>query len=669
MADQTTSWILELVDRVTKPVKSMMATINDMTDSVEDMGDAVRMSEKDTSEALANSKSHYKELEGQIKAVEKEMKELERQKKSGNWNEQMQASKAFEAAEARLVRLRGALQGADEDVRDLTAQVDRFNTASQKWTDLATGINQGVELIQKATDGLDFNVDVSKLTKKVKMMTGLNEDMAATFVKNSRRIADVYDEDAEDIARAVHIMTRNLGGSYEDNFAIMEEGFKKGANLGGNLVGILEKQSGALASIGLDAQTAMAMMIKASKDGLDPESVISSVVNAGNAITEMGVKQQKALEGIGLKVEDLAGKTAWEAIQTVSQAMEGMSSQARQTVLTRVFGAAGKDSGLAFAQGLADGIPSLDQMPEVQQAGSGFKAFFSEIKTWAGQALGDVGIYVQTLSPMIQLIAGAIPIMQMLSKVTWIQTAAAKVATIAQWAWNAAMTANPIGIIIVAIGALVGAIVWLVSMTEGWGQAWEHTWNAAKYLFMAWVKTIQANFNLMINGLMIGINKIKEGWYKFKEAVGLGDSDENKRMLAEIEADTEARKDSIKQAYEEAADYAIKAADEIKQAGQSIKMKKGDEKEASPSVNKYATADAEKLSFNQDDEGKKGKGKKEGSGLNVGTGSGGIKSITMTLNITNQFSVDKGSDMRSIADKIVGHVNDRLRDSVINLGA
>lgn len=43
-------------------------------------------------------------------------------------------------------------------------------------------------------------------------------------------------------------------------------------------------------------------------------------------------------------------------------------------------------------------------------------------------------------------------------------------ATAVQWAWNAAMSANPIGLIIVGIGALIGLIVAVVKHWESWGQ-------------------------------------------------------------------------------------------------------------------------------------------------------------------------------------------------------
>ena len=44
---------------------------------------------------------------------------------------------------------------------------------------------------------------------------------------------------------------------------------------------------------------------------------------------------------------------------------------------------------------------------------------------------------------------------------------------------------------------------------------------------------------------MIAIDKIKLGWYKFKEAVGIGDSKENQKMISQINNDVENRKEAL----------------------------------------------------------------------------------------------------------------------------
>lgn len=211
--DTTTSWILDFVDQITKPVKDVMKSVNKMTSGLEDVSDAVKLSEKDTRIALTKSKEYYKDLEKSIQDVEKELKDLEKAKKSDSWNEQQKANQAYEQAKVKVEKYRKALQGAEEDVKDLTDQVDKFDEKAAKWTDLATGINQGIELIQKATDSLDFSVDVQNLTVEVQRMTDLTGDALDEFVRRSRNIAKVYNEDAQDIARAANVMTKQNGGS------------------------------------------------------------------------------------------------------------------------------------------------------------------------------------------------------------------------------------------------------------------------------------------------------------------------------------------------------------------------------------------------------------------------------------------------------------------------
>jgi hypothetical protein len=71
------------------------------------------------------------------------------------------------------------------------------------------------------------------------------------------------------------------------------------------------------------------------------------------------------------------------------------------------------------------------------------------------------------------------------------------IATAAQWLWNAAMTANPIGIVIVAIAALVAGIIWIATQTTWFQDLWTVVWGAVTTAFNATV-----NF---LKGLMTGV--------------------------------------------------------------------------------------------------------------------------------------------------------------------
>lgn len=161
---------------------------------------------------------------------------------------------------------------------------------------------------------------------------------------------------------------------------------------------------------------------------------------------------------------------------------------------------------------------------------------------------------------------------------TMIVEKATKLWAAAQWLINVAMSANPIGLIIIAIAALVAGIVWLVSNVEGWGEAWDHTWEGAKLLVQLWVDGVKYYFNTVVDAIMIGLNYIKLGWYEFKNAVGIGETSENDAMIAKIHADNDRRKKEIIDGAKDLAKTAAQAGGEFIQAGQSLSWK-GDESE------------------------------------------------------------------------------------------
>lgn len=143
---------------------------------------------------------------------------------------------------------------------------------------------------------------------------------------------------------------------------------------------------------------------------------------------------------------------------------------------------------------------------------------------------------------------------------------ASKVVGAATKAWagfqavlNAVLTANPIGLIIAGVVLLIGIIVFLCLKIKGWGTLWDAVTTFAKETFYAFVDGVKAYFTTMVNGLMMGIDKIKEGWYKFKIACGIGDKSENEAALRQVAADMQNRANVIAKAYEVEKEHLDKA--------------------------------------------------------------------------------------------------------------
>lgn len=668
MSSFKTTWVIDLVEKVTSPFKKMRDNITTATKSADDFGEKLKFTQKEAKDALKNTSDEFKRIKASLRENEIELKKLEKAYKDARaGKDKFIAKDAFEKQKRKVENLRTSLKGTEDDLKDINEQLDKFKRKQQNWTDFATGINQSIELLNRANQSLQFASGVRNLSTEIQRLTDLTDDSLDTFVQKSREIGDVYRQEPIEVAKAANAMTKELGGSYEENLRLIEDGFKRGANANGDFLDSMKEYSPQLKQLGLDGSQAIAMIAKAGKEGIYMDKAVDSLKEANLSLREMGTAQVDALSGIGIKVEDLAGKTTMEAVQMIAKAMQGASTQAKQLVLADIFKGAGEDAGLSFVEGYASGIPDLSTLPVVEESASGMKAFFSNISTWAGNALGDIAVISNQLEPVISIIAGAIPIIGLLTKSTSLMTLATSLWSKANKILSISIMGTPIGWIMAGIAAVIGIVMLVSKYTTGWGEAWDHTLNGMKSLFKGWVAGIKLYFTTLVQGFMIGIDKIRLSWYQFKESMGLGDTQENQAMISSLKKQTEDRKKEITEAAADVAKHGIEAVGHFKKAGSSIKLKEAkNEKEGG--LNEYLLPDAERLSFNEDENDNKKDKKQKGDGLSVGSGSGGIKNITMTLNITNHFSVAKDSNMRQVADAVIGPINDRLRDAVINLG-
>ncbi|WP_123867166.1 hypothetical protein [Flavobacterium oreochromis] len=212
--------------------------------------------------------------------------------------------------------------------------------------------------------------------------------------------------------------------------------------------------------------------------------------------------------------------------------------------------------------------------------------------------------------------------------------------------FNMLMAVNPITWVIIGVMTLITVIGMVMKYTDGWGKSWKHTVNGAKLIWQIYVDYAKAQFNTLVNGLMIGIDKIKLGWYKFKEAVGMGDSGQNQKMIAQINSDVEARKKSIVDGYKKMVNTAKMAKNEFSQVGITVDTE-GIKKDFNALKSKFSGLGKKDNSTSAYDD---FINKQKGSGLmGKGTGktdtkdpkksdsivSGGSKMTHITVNIEN----------------------------------
>lgn len=206
-----------------------------------------------------------------------------------------------------------------------------------------------------------------------------------------------------------------------------------------------------------------------------------------------------------------------------------------------------------------------------------FRWAFSVISSVIGGAIGFFGGWIAKLRE------GNLPVVFITAAIGALSTAMALLAlkaklvaiwagivTTAKWAWAAAQNALNLSLLAcpltwyIAIGiALIGTIAYLCYKIEGWGSLWKGVVDFMKYSFMAYVDGVKLYFSTLVNGIMTGLDKIKLGWYRFKEACGIGNSAENQAAIAKINADVVARQQAI-------VDGAKKVAEDARKAKESL---------------------------------------------------------------------------------------------------
>ena len=327
-------------------------------------------------------------------------------------------------------------------------------------------INQAFELFDSVSEKMDFTKDINKTKLALQQMDVKNIDEISGKV---HELSKIFNEDSIEIAKAANAMTKQIGGSFESNLALLQAGYEKGANLNGDMLDQFKEYGPQIRELGLNASQMLAIMANAGKNGIFSDKAIDSIKEANLSLKEMGPAQLDALKGIGLGVKDLAGKTSFEAVQIISKAMDGATAQAKQLALTDIFKGAGEDAGMGFILGLGSMDLDPNNLQSFQAMDAGMNTWLARFESKIADTMGNLPI--QDIAAFVMTTAGLISILSTLNGVMSFTAMWTKVVTGAQWLWNAAMTANPIGLVIVAIGALIGLIVLAINKFDQWGAA------------------------------------------------------------------------------------------------------------------------------------------------------------------------------------------------------
>lgn len=330
-------------------------------------------------------------------------------------------------------------------------------------------------------------------------------------------LASAFDEDVTGATAAVGTMLKTgLATNAQEAMDILTRGFQQGADKGQDLFDTFVEYPTLFRSLGLDGSEAM---------GLISQALGAGARNADQVADALKEFQLRAIDGsestadaykaLGLDAKAMGaqmaegGEAANQGLATVLERLRGIEDPVKKNAAAvGLFGTKAEDLAQAlFAMDPTTAVSSLGQVTgaadQLDQTLNGNTATSLEkFKRGIHEAMvekaGEAVHWIQEnkstamiFGGVLGTVAGAIVAVKV-ATVAWtaaqtIASGATAIWTGIQWLWNAAMTANPIGIVVVAIAALVGGIIYAYTHSEKFREivsgAFEAVKNAALFLW------------------------------------------------------------------------------------------------------------------------------------------------------------------------------------------
>ena len=206
-----------------------------------------------------------------------------------------------------------------------------------------------------------------------------------------------------------------------------------------------------------------------------------SFTEAQAKVLKFGTEEERAATLAAVLQQNVGGVNA-----ALAQTDVGRIQQANNAIsdLQEVAGQAVVNIKAGFASAF------MDNLPEIQ---SGIQEIANGINSWVDG--GGIDRFVSGVTTAVNVVKFLSPVILGVAAALATYKIIAMAATVQQWALNVAMNANPVGVIIMAVFALIGVIIML-----------KKNWEQVKLVFMVVWNAIATAGETSINKMIGGLN-------------------------------------------------------------------------------------------------------------------------------------------------------------------
>ncbi|MGV4536844.1 phage tail tape measure protein [Ornithobacterium rhinotracheale] len=661
-----TNWILNLVDKITAPIKKVQKQIDDT---------------KKKFDGATKKGNRFGDCLKRIRAIDW-MAATEGVNRLGS--RISEAAKVGEDFEASLLDV-SAIAGVSGE---------KLDALGDKARELAKTF--GTE----ATDNLEtFKTILSRLGPQLGESDEAMEKMGRYVNTLSKTMGGDAKGATDALTTSMLQFKVNLddpiaaAGQMERMMNVMAAGAKEGAAEVPQIAQALVQAGGAakLSNVSFEeTNAALQALAKSGKYGAEAGVGLRNVLIKMNAPSALSKEATEMLKSYGVNMKKVSDASVPFADRLRELQKIGKNTDA----LAAVFGA----ENIQSAQGLINSADAQAELTEqitgtnvaYEQAEivmSGWsekmkraKAWIDDLKIGSFKFTSVLGVMGDTLGGTVSVLgdfgaaySGLSPVLKSTRKWLGETIVAKKIAafwtkavTVAQWAWNAALSANPIGLVIAAIAVLIGLIVVAINKFDSWGSTMllllgpiGMVVSAVMMIKRHWDSIVDAfQSDGIIGGLKrIGLVLLDVLMHPLQRILGwvaeLTGCDWAKNAAGSVE---EFRKNMNLISTSE------------KEAGKQKKQDKptGNVVTGGVSVNDLIDGNGNGTGGETGTGGRKGKGKKTKTGGGGLSSSGGNKVINFKVEMKNYFSIDRSISSKEVAaNGVVSKINDRLRDAVV----
>lgn len=510
--------------RTEKDLNSMKTELSNTETALKKVADGTDTAEKHTKE--------YKD------SVEKAKKELSEFKDN--------AGEAFDTLKTGATVLGGAVVATGGYALKLSTDFDKaFNTLITKTgasTEEMDSLNEAMENVYANNFGESIE-DVAESMATVKTNTKLSGEELQKTTESALLLRDTFDFEVNESTRSAKMLMDQYGISADEAFNLIAQGAQNGLDKNGDLLDTVNEYAVHFKQLGIDAPTMFNMLSNGAESGtFSVDKLGDAVKEFGVRVKDGSTTTAEGFSAIGLDADGMAqkfaqgGDNAKDALsETVSALFNLTDPIAQNTAGVNLFGTMWEDLGVegvkalmnlegevstskdaldtinnqkyddigSALQGLGrtletDVIAPLgeDLTPVVEDVIEIVKSNAPEIKEVLSTVVSKIGEFVGFIvdngTEILSVIAGVgtgFLVWNVVSMITGVVKAikafklANEGATVAQWAMNVAMNANPIGILITLIAGILVAIVAFIATNDDARAKFTEIWNKIKEVF------------------------------------------------------------------------------------------------------------------------------------------------------------------------------------------